>query len=274
MLSEIGSLTSFLVGSSGHSSIDEVLVPETLILLDKISKFVNEMIAVVSSGIFWIGIMTGAIILIGVWMVYIQRRFSTSQISLSLPFGLGNVVYETTDKDRVLAWKMFVQLKTRKAALPFDESNDLVANVYDSLHGLFSITRELLSEACPRNGDRQRTISDYVLRVVNDGIRPHLTQWHPVFRSWWENAIDRPENRDRRPQELQRDFPEYDDLLADLKQMNTELARYADELLAIVVAAPDRAKRSTKPLQIKPEQPAEASVGACGPVVVIQDKKD
>jgi len=40
------------------------------------------------------------------------------------------------------------------------------------------------------------------------------------------------------PQEIQREFPEYDKLISDLKKMNDELTKYADELLIIVYSPP------------------------------------
>lgn len=211
------------------------------------------------SGEFWLGVFVGALVLAAIRLVLVRRRYRTTQVSLSLPFGLGNITYEATDQDRVLAWKMYVQLKTRKAALPFDKDHDVIINVCNSLHDVFSATRDILSEASPHQGEAQRSVADFVLRVLNDGIRPHLTRWHASFTVWWDKAIKSSENYGKSPQEVQRGFPEYDALVADLKKMNDELARYAEELLAVVHASPREARLTKKMVEIVPEQPDQQS---------------
>lgn len=210
------------------------------------------------------------------WFLLVRRRFQATQVGISLPFGLGNVTYEARDRDRIPAWRMFVQLKTRKAALPFDEEHDTIADVFDSLHEVFPLTREFLSEVNPHQGDAQRSIADFVLRVLNDGIRPHLTRWHSTYGRWWEAAISATENKNRSLQEIQRAFPQYSELTTDLKKMNDELAKYAEDLLAVVHAGPSRRKLTKKPL-VRPEQPvpqasAESAQDDMSPVDVTKAK--
>jgi len=163
-----------------------------------------------------------------------RRRFYVSSVTLALPFRLGNISYQTSDENRILAWRLYVHLKTRKAALPFDNDNDVVVEVYDSLYELFQITRDLLCSVPIRNLQREQSLADLILRVQNDGLRPHLTKWQAPFRRWWTKAIELPENYARPPQEIQRQFPAYDELVSDLQRMNTEVAKFAEELLRIV----------------------------------------
>jgi hypothetical protein len=232
-------------------------MPNTFALIEKWATVISKTLNILASGIFWLGICVGGLLLIGVWLLFMRRQYRTSKITLNIPFGLGNIVYDASDQDRVLAWKMYIQLKTRKAALPFDEDHDIISNVYDSLHEVFSVTRNLLSECCPHYQETQKSISDFILRVLNDGIRPHLTWWHPIFRSWWERALNSQGNLEKTPQEIQRDFPQYRDLIADLKRMNDELTKYAEELMVVVQAKPGRAKAIMKPSHIAAEPPAE-----------------
>ena len=217
------------------------------------------MMDALSSGKFWLGIPVGAILLTGIWTLVLRRRLRTTQVEISLPFGLGSITYEATDRDQVLAWKMYVQLKTRKAALPFDEEHDVIVNVFDSLREVFPVTRELLSEVNPHHCEAQRSIADFVLRVLNDGIRPHLTRWHATYRMWWDAAVEAPENKNKSLQEIQRAFPQYQELTTDLKRMNDELAKYAAELLAVVHANRPRGK-PVKKADVTPEQPAQQAV--------------
>ena len=87
------------------------------------------------------------------WVNHRRRGHSTS-VSVGIPFGLGSVTYDTTPADRTVAWKLYVQLVTRKAALPFDPDADLVVEVFDSLFELFPISRTLLSALPPRHYER------------------------------------------------------------------------------------------------------------------------
>ena len=41
-----------------------------------------------------------------------------------------------------IANRIYLELVTRKAALPFDEDNDVIVEVYDSWYTLFSTIRE------------------------------------------------------------------------------------------------------------------------------------
>ncbi|PJA26333.1 MAG: hypothetical protein CO189_11290 [candidate division Zixibacteria bacterium CG_4_9_14_3_um_filter_46_8] len=229
-------------------------MPNTFALIENLSIVINTALKVVSLGAFWLGMCIGATLPICVWFI-VNKRYKKSKITLNIPFGLGNIVYDASDQDRVLAWKMYVQLKTRKAALLFDETHDIISQVYDSLHEIFPLTRDILSECCPHYLETQKSISDFVLRVLNDGIRPHLTQWHPLFRTWWERALISAENLEKAPQDLQREFPQYQDLVADLKKMNNELIKYAEDLVDIVQTKPGLVKAKIRAVQIVPEQP-------------------
>jgi len=127
-----------------------------------------------------------------------------------------------------------VHLKTRKAALPFDNENDVIVEVYDSLYELFQITRDLLCSIPIKNVQGKRNVADLILRVQNDGLRPHLTKWQAPFRRWWVKAVESPDNQDKSPQEIQRQYKDYEVLVSDLRQMNTEMSKFAEELLRIV----------------------------------------
>jgi len=180
---------------------------------------------------FWIGVV---FVLLIVGLILRKRNFHISTVTLSLPFNLGNITYQATDQDRAFAWKMYVHLKTRKAALPFDDENDVVVEVYDSLYELFQITRDLLCSIPIKNVQNKRNIADLILRVQNDGLRPHLTRWQSPFRRWWMKAVELPDNRDKSPQEIQRRYKDYEALVNDLHQMNTEMSKFAEELLRVV----------------------------------------
>ena len=181
-----------------------------------------------------------------------HRRFQTKSVSINLPFKLGSITFDTTQADRVVAWKSYIQLVTRKAALPFDEKNDVIEEVYASLYSMFDTTRDLLLNLPPKTFQRPDGIPALLLRVLNDGLRPHLTRWQSDFKAWIENARNKDEYMNMSPVELQQKYPRYSDLVEDLKLTNTELSRLADELC--LIARGESPGKLDQP-KIRPEPP-------------------
>ena len=194
----------------------------------------------------------GAVVVVGVILWLRGRRFSSEAVTIGLPFSLGSITYNTTPTDRVVAWKLYVQLTTRKAALPFDAENDLIVEVYDSLFALFGETRDLLLTLPVHEFERRDGIASLMIRVLNDGVRPHLTRWQADFRKWWESALADGCVGRRRPQDVQRTFPQYQELVDDLKQTNSELTRLADELLMIARPLRGKKRRVAKVVPVPP----------------------
>ena len=180
------------------------------------------------------------------------RRFQIKSVSFSLPFKLGSVVFDTTPTDRIIAWKAYVQLVTRKAALPFDEKHDSIEEVYASLYSLFEAIRDLLSDLPPKDFQNPDGISAHLLRILNDGLRPHLTRWQSDFRTWLGNARRKDEFMNMSPVGLQRRYPKYLSLVKDLNDTNKELSELADGLYLI---ARGKSPRTLKQPKVRPEPP-------------------
>ncbi len=211
-----------------------------------VTAIVSAVSGALSSKLFWVGCGVGVLLAAGVCVVATRRRYRASSMTVSLPFGLGSVTYETSSDDRMIAWKMYVQLKTRKAALPFDEPHDVVADVHSSLYELFPVARELLSGMHLDDIARPKGVAELILRTLNGGLRPYLTRWNACYRRWWEQQIKDNTQDDKTPQQLQQQYPQYKELVEDLKRTNTGLSKFADELLAIA-----RADRP-EPTQVQP----------------------
>jgi hypothetical protein len=195
---------------------------------------------------------------------YQRHRYGSYSVNIGLPFNLGSRTYDTTPWDRVVAWKLYVQLTTRKAALPFDEDFDLISEVYDSLFAIFAVTRKLLLGLPPHEFEREGGVAPLLLRVINDGLRPHLTRWQADFRMWWDGALAATTTQGKSPQEVQRMYPQYSELVTDLKRTNTELSKLADELLTIARAPKLKRPRTEKvmPLPPTPQSKVEGPVTA------------
>jgi hypothetical protein len=74
------------------------------------------------------------------------------------------------------------------------------------------------------------------IEVLNEGLRPHLTQWQARFRRWYDNEINKTSGElviD--PQDIQKNFPRFDELRADMEQVNKHLMRYREKMRQLVI---------------------------------------
>ena len=54
--------------------------------------------------------------------------------------------YLIAKKDQEIAYKIWVELSTRKIGIPFEKEYDIIIEIYDSWYEFFKITRDLLKE--------------------------------------------------------------------------------------------------------------------------------
>lgn len=153
---------------------------------------------------------------------------------LSLGFDGPSVTIRADNRERELAYALWVELGTRKAALPFEEEYDVIVEVYDSWYTFFGTARELMRDIPPKLLKGNSSLVYVTEAILNKGLRPHLTHWQAAFRCWYAQALELEENKGRTPQEIQRDYPQYEELVADLKRTNDILIKYRDELARII----------------------------------------
>jgi hypothetical protein len=173
------------------------------------------------------------------WRLWLRRRlfpdFDLVEAELDIA-RLGKVKIKPNHENIQIAHQAWVELATRKAALPFDDDHDVVTEVYDSYYQLFSRLRDL-TKAIPAQKLRKcrdtRKLVDIMIQVLNQGLRPHLTRWQARFRRWYDAAITMETNRGKPPQEIQKQFPDYAALVGDLKTLQTNVVRYAEFLREI-----------------------------------------
>lgn len=151
--------------------------------------------------------------------------------------GISNNVirFKPNKKDKEIAYKLWVELSTRKLGILLDMDNDVIYEVYNSWYEFFKITRESLKEfpVSKLENNNSTEIIDIAIAVLNGDLRKHLTKWQAKFRHWYEIEMNKEENCDLTPQEIQKKFPEYNDLLNDLKIVNLVLINYTDLLYDI-----------------------------------------
>lgn len=246
----------------GLSTISEIdVTQEYSFFLAYIFGLVKNILDLTKQLSFWDGIFAVIIFLLIKYLFIDRKRYKPVSMTLNIPFSLGNVTYRLTDEDRIVAWKLYIQLKTRKAALIFDEEDDVIIDVYDSLYEMFKESRQLLVNLPLYEIETEPSIADLVLRVQNDGLRPHLTKWQSDFRKWWGHAIRNAEYRNTTPQNIQRRYPKYTEMVRELKDMNLELNKYAEYLLTIAKtrSRTERKAKMRKPIPVQPSTLAEST---------------
>lgn len=129
-----------------------------------------------------------------------------------------------------IAYKIWIELITRKLAMQINEEKDVIVEVYNSWYVSFTEIRNLLKNI---PGDSFREASDLIvltIKVLNNGMRPHLTSWQAKFRKWFDIESKAEIHKDKSPQEIQKCFPEYNSLIEDMKQTNQLMIDFASKL--------------------------------------------
>ena len=132
-----------------------------------------------------------------------------------------------------IANRIYIELITRKVALPFEEDKDVIIEIYDSWYQLFGLIRAeiktipghyLLSK---HSGS---VLINLTTKILNKGLRPHLTSHQAAFRKWYAVEIKRTASKELSPQEIQAKYPNYSELVKDLKKANQTLINYTKML--------------------------------------------
>lgn len=130
-----------------------------------------------------------------------------------------------------IAYKIWVELNTRKIGLPIDFEHDVIVEIYKSWYQFFTITRELVKElpATKIRHDKDTILLiEISTKILNEGLRPHLTQWHAKFERWYEIKLDG--EKEKTPQQIQQEYPNYGILKQDMTIVNQNLIRYKESI--------------------------------------------
>jgi len=187
-------------------------------------------------GLLGILVVVAAFVGLRFLLPFLLRRPSAFGDTASIKIKFGSLFEQEIkpNHDTVrIAYQAWVETTTRKVGLPLEEENDVIEEVYNSWYAVFGILREL-AKSIPAHRLRQcedtRQLVIILQRVLNEGLRPHLTRWQARFRRWYETAKQDEANKDKSPQEIQRDFPGYDELVKDLKEVNQQFVEFASTL--------------------------------------------
>ncbi len=136
-----------------------------------------------------------------------------------------------------IAHRIYIELITRKAGIEIEEDKDVIIEIYNSWYALFQKTREGLKSI---NGQllKDNNTSQELVRlltdILNKGLRPHLTQYQAKFRKWYNEQLELDKNQGKSPQEIQKGFSEYDNLIKSMKDVNRILINYLEQLKKVI----------------------------------------
>lgn len=176
----------------------------------------------------WLAVVITLVLIWGISFLMKQCLKYVNKKSLTIDevnLGIGNssVKISYSKKDQEIAYKIWVELSTRKIGLRFDKENDVIKEVYDSWYTFFETARELLKDIpgnrIPYSGD----LIELTEKVLNIGLRPHLTKWQAKYRRWYEEELKRDSGT---PQDIQKKYPEYNALVEDLLETNEKMIEY------------------------------------------------
>lgn len=199
----------------------------------------RDIISVRISDDWALDVLVGPVLIVlvvaaAVWVfvrVILGNRNRFEVVEIEAPIVGGSITLHRNDEVVRVAHAAWTEIITRKAGLEFDEENDLIDEVYNSWYELFKELRAL-TKTVPahmlRTSKDARELVNLLVKVLNEGLRPHLTKHHARFRNWKKRADEDADERD--DQDRQRDFPGYEALVADLKYVNAEMVQFANQL--------------------------------------------
>ena len=150
------------------------------------------------------------------------------KVSVSLPFGIGSAEWEADFTERNAAWSLYVELVTRIAVQSIEVDQGTVREALNSLYSLFGSTREILKEAGPNVGASYDSVGGIAIAVLNNGLRPFLSKWHPLLQAW---EVKRP--TDLSPKEHEKNWLDEALVRSELAALRADLEKYANALAVI-----------------------------------------
>lgn len=169
----------------------------------------------------------------------LKSKWFIGETTIKIETGL--ISYESKIKrsheNLYVANRIYIELITRKAAIPIDEEFDVINEIYDSWYTLFTAIRneiKSLPGEFVQNHLMSRELIDLTTKILNEGLRPHLTKYQARFRKWYKEELEVSSNKGKTPQEIQKNFPQFQELIHSMKEVNETLLTYSTELKKLI----------------------------------------
>ncbi len=113
-----------------------------------------------------------------------MNKPSTVQVSLKLPFVELAGTWVPDEAERNAAWEMHVELIARVAVVELAPDEGSLREALNALYSLFPSTREIFAPVRPRGRQPSQGRDLSFGAVLNQGLRPVLTKWHPELAAY------------------------------------------------------------------------------------------
>lgn len=158
-----------------------------------------------------------------------QDPAKLKKVSVNLPFGIGGAEWEADVTERKAAWSLYVELVTRITVQSLEADQGLLREALNSLHSMFAITRQILREAGPDVGISLASVGGIAITVLNKGLRPFLSKWHPLLQTW---EAQKPPTTS--PKDHEKNWSLEPQMRQELLLLGKNLEQYANALAEIV----------------------------------------
>jgi hypothetical protein len=154
-----------------------------------------------------------------------QDPAKLKKVSVNLPFGIGGAEWEADVTERKAAWSLYVELVTRITVQSLETDQGLLREALNSLHTMFAITRQILREAGPDVGISSASVGGIAIAVLNKGLRPFLSKWHPLLQTW---EAQKPPTTS--PKDHEKNWSLEPEMRQELLLLGIDLEQYAEAL--------------------------------------------
>jgi len=110
-----------------------------------------------------------------------RKKVKATKLTVGLPFNLGELEFEPDEIQQRAAWELYVELTTRVAVQPRNQDEGIMRESLSSLYNIFGATREILRKAGPSVAQGPNSFGAIAIDVLNKGLRPFLSKWHPIL---------------------------------------------------------------------------------------------
>ena len=149
-------------------------------------------------------------------------------LKVGLPFNLGSLEFEANEAEQRAAWSLYVELTTRIAVQTLDTHEGLLREALNSLYSLFGLTRQILRDAGPAVAHDPQSFGPVAIRVLNEGLRPFTSKWHPLLK---DHEEQRPPGVP--PLEHEHNWERFSQMRQELAELQKQMRIYADVLAEI-----------------------------------------
>ncbi|MFX1286575.1 MAG: hypothetical protein ACFFB5_23260 [Promethearchaeota archaeon] len=150
------------------------------------------------------------------------------------------------EDDQKIAWELYCDLITRIGVVEFKEDEDILLYCLDSWHEFFRIARNALKRLKTPIGSQRKIktakrkitesptylLSDIIIRLLNEELRPFLRKWHPYVRYFMKQEAD----QTKFMIEEQKKMPKWAELIEIVKDLHVKLKNTSNALYEIAVS--------------------------------------